>query len=154
MDDVALLKARLDLHELNAAFTYFLDHNRIEELVGLFTEDALYTHGARQSQGRAAIRELFTARAQAGERTCRHLSSGLMLQIGDEGSARGTSVVLTFACDGPPPVVPATPYLVADFEDVYRLCPDGKWRIAVRHIHRIFVAEGNPGPVGGQARST
>jgi hypothetical protein len=78
----------------------------------------------------------------------RHVSSGLRLAIESDSKATGTSVCLTFAYDGPPPVTPATPYLVADFEDEYRRCADGRWRIAVRHIHRIFVAEGNPGPAG------
>ncbi len=53
---------------------------------------------------------------------------------------------LTFAADGEPPL-PATPHLVADFDDVYERA-DGAWRFRERHIRRIFVAEGNPGPVG------
>ncbi len=152
MDDLALVKIRFILQDLNTAFTYFLDHGRIDELADLFTEDAIYTHGERRSEGRAAIRALFTARADAGVRTCRHLYTGLMLHIEGESSARGSSVCMTFAFDGPPPVMPATPYLVADFEDVYRLCADGRWRIAVRNIHRIFVSDGNPGPVGLQKK--
>jgi hypothetical protein len=150
MDDLALIKIRFALQDLNTAFTYFLDHDRIDDLVDLFTEDAVYTHAERRSEGRVAIRALFTARADAGVRTCRHLYTGLKLDIENEASARGGSVCMTFAFDGRPPVTPATPYLVADFDDVYRLCADGKWRIAVRAIHRIFVSAANPGPVGLQ----
>jgi ketosteroid isomerase-like protein len=148
MDDLALIRIRLALEDLNSAFTHHLDHDQLGELVDLFTEDAVYTHGERRSQGRAAIRALFTARAAAGVRTCRHLASGLRVEIDSDTSARGTSVCLTFAFDGPAPVTPATPHLVADFEDVYRRCADGKWRIAVRNIRRIFVAADNTGPVG------
>ena len=148
IDDLALLKARLDLQDLNTAFTYFLDHNRIEDLVNLFTEDALYTHGERQSRGRGAIRLLFVKRAQGGLRTSRHMATGLMVQIEDKSLARGTSVCMTFAFDGAPPIVPAIPHLVADFEDVYRKCTDNRWRIAERHIRRLFVAASNPGPMG------
>jgi hypothetical protein len=148
MDDLTLIKIRLALQDLNAAFTYLLDHDKIDDLVDLFTEDALYTHGERRSEGRTAIRMLFAARSAAGARTSRHVSSGLILHIDSESSARGTSVCLTFAQDGPPPITPATPYLVADFDDEYRLCADGRWRIAVRGIRRIFAAAGNPGPVG------
>ena len=148
MDDLTLIRIRFALEDLNAAFTHYLDHDRIDELVDLFTEDAIYTHGERRSEGRDAIRSLFRARAAAGARTCRHLYSGLRLDIDGETTARGSSVCLTFAFDGPPPVTPATPHLVADFEDVYRRCADGKWRIAAREIRRIFVAAGNPGPVG------
>jgi ketosteroid isomerase-like protein len=148
MDDLDRLRIRCALEDLNSAFTSHLDHDRIDELVDLFTEDVLYTHGERRSEGRAAVRALFTARAAAGVRTCRHMQTGLRLEIESASRAKGASVCMTFAHDGPPPVTPATPYLVADFEDEYRLCTDGKWRIAVRHIRRIFAAAGNPGPVG------
>jgi ketosteroid isomerase-like protein len=148
MDDLTLIKIRFALQDLNVAFTYLLDHDRVDDLADLFTEDAVYTHGERRSEGRTAIRMLFAARSAAGVRTCRHMSTGLMLHIDGESSARGSSVCMTFAHDGQPPITPATPYLVADFDDVYRLCADGRWRIAVRDIRRIFAAAGNPGPVG------
>lgn len=148
IDDLSLIKIRFALQDLNAAYAYLLDHGRIDELVDLFTDDAVYSHGERRSEGRRAIHAFFRARADAGVRTCRHLFTGLMVHIESESSARGSSVGTTFAFDGPPPVTPATPYLVADFDDVYRLCVDGKWRIAVRAIQRIFVAADNPGPIG------
>jgi len=148
VDDLAQIRIRLALEDLNSAFTHFLDHDRLDELVDLFTEDAVYTHGERRSVGREAVRAVFAARKAGGVRTVRHVASGLRFEILGDSSATGTSVCLTFAYDGPPPVTPATPYLVADFEDEYRRCADGRWRIAVRHIRRIFVAEGNPGPPG------
>ncbi len=148
MDEFAQIRIRLALEDLNTGFTHFLDHDRLDELVDLFTEDAVYTHGERRSVGREAVRAVFLARAAGGVRTVRHVASGLRLSIESDSKATGTSVCLTFAYDGSPPVTPATPYLVADFEDEYRRCADGRWRIAVRHIHRIFVAESNPGPQG------
>ena len=148
MDELAQIRIRLALEALNTAFTHCLDHDRLDELVDLFTEDAVYTHGERRSEGRAAIRAAFLARKGAGVRTVRHITSGLRLSIESDTKATGTSVCLTFAYDGPPPVTPATPYLVADFEDEYRRCEDGRWRITVRHIRRIFVGEGNTGPQG------
>ena len=149
MDDLALIRIRLALQDLNAAFTYNLDHGHIDELVDLFTEDALYTHAKRRSEGREEIRKLFATRAAAGVRTVRHFASGLRLEIESPTTAHGTSVCLTFAHEGDPPVPHATPHLVADFEDVYRLCEDGRWRFAVRHIHRIFVAPDNSESAGG-----
>jgi len=140
------LQIRLNIEDLNTAFTSYLDHNRVPELVDLFTEDALYTHGTRVSNGRVAIAALFGARG-AKVRTARHLYSGLSIEIEDTSHARGNSVCMTFAFDGPPPVRNATPHLVADFEDRYRLCDDGRWRFAERRIHRIFEAPDNPGPV-------
>ncbi len=148
MDDLTLIKIRFALQDLNTAFTDSLDHGRIDELVDLFIADALYTHGGRKSQGQEEIRSLFAARASAPARTVRHLCTGLKIEIESESAARGSSVCLSFAYDGLAPVDSATPHLVADFEDVYQLCDDGKWRFAVRKIHRIFVAAENPGPVG------
>lgn len=148
MEELTQIRIRLALEELNTSFTYFLDHDRLDELVELFTEDAVYTHGERRSVGRDAVRAVFAARKAGGVRTVRHVASGLRLAVESDSKATGTSVCLTFAYDGPPPVMPATPYLVADFDDEYRRCADGRWRFAVRHIRRVFVAEGNPGPQG------
>ncbi len=148
MDDLTRIKIRFALQDLNTAFTDSLDHGRIDELVDLFTEDALYTHGDRKSQGKEQIGSLFAARASAPPRTVRHLSTGLKIEIDSETSARGSSVCLSFAFDGVAPVASTAPHLVADFEDVYKFCEDGKWRFAVRKIHRIFVGEDNSGPVG------
>ncbi len=137
------------LEQLNIDFCHCLDYGRVDELVDLFTEDAHYSHGKRVSLGRNEIRALFTARTRQ-KRTSRHLQTGLKITLVDSKKARGRSVCLTFACDGTPPISPATPLLVADFIDEYWRCPDGRWRIAKRHIERIFTAEGNTHPVGLQ----
>lgn len=136
----AALEIRLALEDLNAAFAHCLDHGEIDALVDLFTEDALYTHGERISQGREAIERLFRNRVAKGPRTSRHLYSGLRFTIESETAAAGSSVCLSFAADGEPPL-PAKPFLVADFVDRYRRCEDGRWRFAERHIHRVFVGE-------------
>ena len=146
MDVQQRLQIRLAIEDLNTAFTHCLDHNQVAELVELFTPDALYTHGARESRGRPAIAALFGARS-ARLRTARHLYSGLSVDIEDTSHARGRCVCMTFAFDGPPPVRNTIPHLVADFEDRYLLCDDGRWRIAARHIERIFEAPDNPGPL-------
>jgi ketosteroid isomerase-like protein len=131
---------RLELEQLNSAFAYHLDHNEIEALVDLFTADALYTNGDRKSEGREAIEQLFRNRTAGGPRTSRHMYSGLRLSIESSVAASGTSVCMSFAADGLPPL-PAKPFLVADFVDRYRREEDGRWRIAERHIERVFVGE-------------
>jgi len=145
------MQIELALHELNADFCYYLDHGETEGLVGLFTDRAIYSHGHRLSEGRDAIRELFDKRNTPGTRTARHIQSGLRLRIVDEKSATGQSVCLTFAADELPPITPATPLLVADFEDEYELCDDGQWRISRRHIERIFTDSQNTGPIGSDS---
>lgn len=143
-----LLAIRQALADLNSDFCFYLDHGMVDELVDLFCEDALYTHGQRVSTGREEIRRLFEGRRGAKNRTSRHLQTGLRLQIVDSDKAHGHSVCLTFGANEQPPVSPANPYLVADFIDSYRRCRDGRWRIGKRHIERIFVGEENKGPEG------
>ena len=142
------LERHLALEELNADFCRYLDNNMIEELADLFCEDADYSHGARTSRGRAEIHALFSKRLAAGPRTSRHMQTGLRITEVNAQSARGYSVCMTFAFDGVPPISAADPFLVADFIDEYRLCRDGRWRFAKRHIERIFTAPENNGPVG------
>ena len=136
----ARLAIRLALEDLNAAFTHHLDHGDIAALAGLFTVDAVYTNGTRESRGRAAIEALFRQRVAKGPRTSRHIYSGLRLTIESAREASGTSVCLSFAADGLPPL-PAKPFLVGDFVDRYRREDDGRWRIAERHIHRVFTSD-------------
>lgn len=142
------IETRLALEALNVDFCHFLDGNMIDELVELFTEDARYSHGLRLSCGREEIRRLFTDRTREGARTSRHMQTGLKITLRNSKAAEGKSVCLTFACDGPSPISPATPFLVADFIDEYQHCPDGRWRIKKRHIERIFTASDNKGPLG------
>lgn len=138
----------LALRRLNADFCYYLDHNETADLVDLFTADARYTHGQRLSVGRDEINELFAKRNESGSRTARHMQSGLRFEIIDETSASGSSVCMTFAADGKPPIATAKPHLVADFVDEYEHCADGRWRISQRHIERIFTDPQNEGPIG------
>jgi len=148
LDSIESLRIRLAIEDLNHAFTHHLDHGEIERLLDLFCDDAIYTHGERRSRGKTEIAKLFEARAaRVPPRTSRHIASGLRIEIASAQRATGTSVCLTFAGDGLPPL-PAIPLLVADFEDVYELCDDDRWRIKERHIHRIFVGAENSGPVG------
>lgn len=143
-----VVEIKLALQELNADFCYLLDHRETDRFADLFTENAVYTHGARASHGRDAIHALFAQRNRSGTRISRHLQTGLRIQIIDGQYATGSSVCMTFAADATPPVSHATPHLIADFIDEYELCPDKHWRISRRHIERIFVAPGNEGPVG------
>jgi ketosteroid isomerase-like protein len=148
LTDLERLKIRVELEDLNTAFCYHLDHNEVDALLELFTDDVYYTHGSRVSRGKAELAEVFHNRGATQTRTARHLYSGLKLDIESATRARGTSVCMTFGAYGEPPLSPAIPTLVADLVDAYARGADGRWRIAERHIHRIFVAPDNPGPIG------
>lgn len=142
------IEIRLALEDLNTAFCHHLDHDDVDALLDLFVDDVYYTHGGRVSRGKAELEQVFRGRSAAQPRTSRHLYSGLKLDIESATAARGTSVCMTFGQYGEPPLSPAIPTLVADFVDAYVRGADGRWRFAERHIHRIFVAPDNTGPIG------
>ena len=148
LSDLERLTIRVALEDLNTAFCYHLDHNEVDALLELFVDDVYYTHGSRVSRGKAELAEVFRNRSATETRTARHMYSGLKLDIESPTRARGTSVCMTFAAYGEPPLSPAIPTLVADFVDEYVRGDDGRWRFKERHIHRIFVAPDNPGPIG------
>jgi hypothetical protein len=142
------LEIRAALEDLNTAFCYHLDHDEVDALLDLFTDDVFYTHGPRRTHGKAELEQVFRSRTAKTSRTARHLYSGLKLEIESATSARGTCVCMTFAQTGEPPLAPAVPILVADFEDLYERGADGRWRFRERHIHRIFVDSLASTPVG------
>ena len=142
------IEIRLALEDLNTAFCHHLDHDDVDALLELFVDDVYYTHGSRVSHGKAELEQVFRSRSATNPRTSRHLYSGLKLTIESATRARGTSVSLTFGQYGEPPLSPAIPTLVADFVDEYVCGDDGQWRFKERHIHRIFVAPDNTGPLG------
>jgi hypothetical protein len=148
LSELERLTIRVALEDLNTAFCYHLDHNEVDALLDLFVDDVYYTHGSRVSRGKAELAQVFRTRSATQVRTARHMYSGLKLDIESATRARGTSVCMTFGQYGEPPLSPAIPTLVADFVDEYVRGDDGKWRFKGRHIHRIFVAPDNPGPIG------
>jgi len=148
LSELERLTIRVALEDLNTTFCYHLDHNEVDALLALFVDDVYYTHGSRVSRGKAELAEVFRNRSATETRTARHMYSGLKLDIESPTRARGTSVCMTFAAYGEPPLSPAIPTLVADFVDEYVRGDDSRWRFKERHIHRIFVAPDNPGPIG------
>ena len=153
LEAIDSIAARLAITDLNTDFCHHLDHDNIESLIALFTNDAHYSHGNRVTVGLAQIKGLFDRRSAAGVRTARHLYSGLRIELTEKNKAKGQSVCMTFAADQAPPIMSASPYLIADFIDEYQCGGDGRWRISSRHIERIFMDPSNQGPVG-QERSS
>lgn len=137
-EEAALIRSEIEA--LIAEFAYRIDHGMSETVADLFTPDGWYGRpdGAK-SVGRAAIRAAYAERAGRGERTARHIFTNLRLTIDSAEAAHGTTILLLFAGDGPP-LLPARPMLVQDYNDEYRL-EDGQWRFAARATHRLFVDE-------------
>jgi len=139
------------IERLNADYAYCLDRDDLDGFLALFIETALYTNGPRRSEGRDAIAEFFRSRTAGGARTSRHVFSGLRIDFDNEARARGTSVWVSFAANGAPPIHMATPFLVADMDDVYEF-EDGRWKFAERHITPVFIDPDVPPPGASRER--
>lgn len=135
---------RVEIDALIAEFAWRIDRGDPASVADLFTEDGWYgRETGERSVGRDAIRAAYAARrdreAAVGVRTARHLFTNLRLTRLDDDHAAGSSILLLFAADGPPPH-PATPLLVQDYDDRYRRV-DGRWLFASRAVTKIFVGE-------------
>jgi ketosteroid isomerase-like protein len=136
--DAALI--RTEIEALIAEFAYRIDHGLSDTVADLFTHDGWYGRAnGEKTVGREAIRAAYAKRAERGERTARHIFTNLRLTIDSAEAAHGTTILLLFAGDGPP-LLPARPMLVQDYNDEYRL-EDGEWRFAARATDRLFVDE-------------
>jgi ketosteroid isomerase-like protein len=142
-----MLMLRLEIDALNAEFAYLIDHDQSEGVADLFTEDGVYGRSTGQrSTGREAIRDSYRLRKDAGVRTARHIFSNLRLTPISDTQLRGSVILTLFAEDGPPPH-PAEPLVIADYDDIYELSDDGRWRYRERIISWIFVREGARSPL-------
>jgi hypothetical protein len=130
---------RLELEALNVEFAYLIDHELSEQVAGLFTENGIYGRATGgRSVGRDAIRRAYSARAERGVRTARHIFTNLRLSYESENRVQGSCILLLFAEDGAPPH-PAEPNLVADYDDIYERDDDGVWRYASRTVSHLFL---------------
>jgi hypothetical protein len=144
---IPLLRPEIDA--VLADWAWHLDHGEYDELVELFTQDALFISGAAEMRGRAAIKNRYLERTVV--RTTRHLYSGLRI-TGIQGGTdhgpgteiapgiyrpakiRAHSTWINYAVNAPAPADDAGVYLVADFDDVLTWCADNRWRISERRI--------------------
>ncbi len=128
---------RAEIEELVYAHAWLLDHGRGEEIADLYTDDGVMLGVGPERHGREGI--LGYARARKPSRTARHVCTNLRLESLDEGRIAGAFIITLYRSDDTPPL-DATPVAVADINDEYRLCSDGRWRIARRHIAIVFEA--------------
>jgi 3-phenylpropionate/cinnamic acid dioxygenase small subunit len=132
----AAVRLRAEIDAVLADWAYYLDHGRLDELAGLFTEDALFVIGDLELQGRARIKDRYLERTVV--RTTRHTYSGLRVSAVQGGRVRAWSTWVNYAANAAPPVDEVGVYVVADFDDVLTRCPDGRWRISERRIIPVF----------------
>ena len=145
------LLLRVEIDAVLADWAWHLDHGQLDELAGLFTEDALFITGGLELRGRVKIKNRYLERTVV--RSTRHTYSGLRVsvigadpgavRVADDGAARpvlGARVVHLgqLRRQRGRPVDDVGVYVVADFEDVLTWCADERWRISERRIIPVF----------------
>ena len=123
--------------ELNARFSWLIDHHDGNGVAELFTEDGLYAMGPMQAKGQSQIQGFYDMRKARGVRESRHLFSNPVILKQTEHSISAVSVLTLFAFDGEGPH-PAEIHMIADYQDEYVRAEDGAWRYQSRVITPVF----------------
>lgn len=137
--DAALVQA---LQQLSADFAWFVDHGQAERAAGLFTPTATLTSQGVTVTGAQALKERLAARQSRTELVSRHVVSNLRLAWRGADVA-GSLIMVVYRGTGQARAT--LPAVVADVDDIYTLCDDGRWRIQARNIVAVF-AQAAPSP--------
>jgi 3-phenylpropionate/cinnamic acid dioxygenase small subunit len=137
--------------EIGAIHTRFargLDHDDVDAVMDLFTDDAVYDNGRIHLEGVDEIRSWLTERAAAASvsRTTRHVWSALHIEQVAPRELCAESTWVTYAANQRPPVDFVAVSAVADFVDELRMV-DGRWLISRREIRVVFRDAGVAPPV-------
>ena len=128
---------RLAIEALIHEHAWLIDHGQADRVVDLFTDDARLLGIGPDKVGRDAIAAWASARAAMTERCSRHAQSNIRLVPAAAGQVQGTVLLTLYRFDGAGPG-PATPLLVAEYDDLYQHCPDGRWRFQQRRLTTLF----------------
>lgn len=133
------------LTQLNYASAYFMDHGEFEEMINLFTADAVFDRVGTVHHGHDAIRH---GMAERPSMTTRHLLVNLYYPTIETDSARGIVSAVTYhgaaSADGEPVGYATQNGRVIDFEDTY-LRDGATWKIASRVARVVFTPNDWPG---------
>jgi hypothetical protein len=131
-----------ELRQLTAKYAHYLDQHRIDELVLLFTEDAIWDGrpaGLARREGHDALREGFGGGAGRG---FVHLTGNHMVTAFDGESAQGSEYVMAVSTGSQTEMM----FVMSRFEDEYARTPDG-WRFRKRtlvNLGRVRLAATSP----------
>ena len=122
---------------LVAEHAWLIDHGQADRIADQFTEDGALFGVGPDLIGLDAIRGWAVARAAMHERTSRHVCTNLRLLPVSADEVHGTVILTVYRHDGPDPG-DTRPFMVGDYDDIYRRGPDGTWRFAQRRITPSF----------------
>ena len=129
----------LACRRLISAFAYHVDHRHPEDAARLFAEDASFERKGEVLHGREAI--LQAQRDRPAGLVTRHVCAEPHIEVLDAGNARAVTYFQIYrgvAEPGATGVLPLHgPEVVGQFEDSFRLTPEG-WRIHSRRARAVF----------------
>lgn len=128
---------RLAIEALIHEHAWLIDHNQADRVVDLYTDDARLLGIGADKIGRDAIAAWARERAAMTGRCSRHAQSNIRLVFAAAGQVQGTVLLTLYRVDGAGPG-PSTPLLVAEYDDLYQQCPDGRWRFKQRRLTTLF----------------
>lgn len=133
------------LQQLAARYWALADLTEQVPLADLFEEQAVFDLGKLKLAGLPAIAAFFADREQtmrAGGRTTRHLASNFLAVPQADGTVRVRSTVMVHSGVGDHPLPATEPSGIADFHDICRRQPDGRWLYLQRSASTVFVGAG------------
>lgn len=133
-------RIRNEIEVLITEHAWLIDNHKCQTIAELYTEDGKMVGAGHDTVGRAAITEWGINRAKMSQRKARHVLSNMRLESIGPKLMRGTTVVTLYRYDGPGAGKPEA-VAIADLQDTYELCDDGRWRIKVRDIKEIFESD-------------
>ncbi|MXO70987.1 nuclear transport factor 2 family protein [Alteraurantiacibacter buctensis] len=133
------------LQQLAARYWALADLTEAVPLDEMFAPDAVFDLGKLQLEGLPAIAAFFAEREagmRASGRTTRHLASNFLALPQPDGSVRVRSTVMVHTGNGDHPLPATEPSGIADFHDLCRRQPDGRWLYHHRSAATVFVGPG------------
>lgn len=124
------------LAALLVEFVWLIDHGRAGEVPALFTPQACLSSQGVRSVGRPALQARFEARAARNDIASRHVLSNLRLVQCSPDRISGWLLMTVYKTS--PQEGPAPSAVVAEVEDVYLRCADGRWLIDERRVTTVF----------------
>jgi len=140
-DGLALLLAERACRRLAVLHSSYVDDGELEDLMALFTEDAVWEHAAGRYQGLVEIRNFFQQITSVPGRVSRHVISNHQIDIVDETTATGAMYLCLYralAGENGYAGLEGQPVMVGEYEDVYGKTGAG-WRFKSRKLKSAFL---------------
>lgn len=142
----ARLLVELQLMKLSHEFAYCMDYLRYDELVQLFTPDALLDRVLHVHRGHAEI--LAGVKARPAQFGTRHVSTNFRFTHVDENTVKGIVYNVSYFAGlnaaGELPAVYGSPQgMLLEFHDLYKRVGD-RWLFAERVAKPVFVPADSP----------